>query len=273
MIGYKIESEEVGTGFFYGVAVSLQSIRISGRKQLSATMSQAFVQVGMQVIGDVGILVHQRHGLLIDDEFISESVALCSLVVGISQVADGNALGAMFLTDPVGVRQVDADGRSRIFLSAQHGSTDDVGCNSLHFRLAEAGIYRRMVLKPLCVLADGLGALGSLQVLIFHNTFPCTFHTERVTVYFDESIEEIHQTFMLFYPCDAVSVEILKITGTVELHEQVDDMLLPFVLGILLRLEQPGHDFADGLSIESIFLPCQFHYFIVALGQFGVESV
>ena len=179
----------------------------------------------------------------------------------------------MFLTDPVGVRQVDADGRSRIFLSAQHGSTDDVGCNSLHFRLAETGIHRRMVLKPLCVLADGLGALGSLQVLIFHDTFPCTFHTERITVYFDESIDEIHQTFMLFYPCDAVSVEILQATGAVELHQQVDDMLLPFVLGILLCLEQPGHDFADGLPIEPIFLPCQFHYFTVALDQLGVESV
>ena len=32
-------------------------------------------------------------------------------------------------------------------------------------------------------------------------------------------------------------------------------------------------NFADGLPIEPIFLPCQFHYFTVALDQLGVESV
>ena len=227
----------------------------------------------MQVVGDISILVHQRHGLLVDNKLISESVALRCLVVGIGQVADGHTLRTVLLANPVGIRQIDADGGSRIFLTAKHRRTDYIGCNALHLRLAEAGIHRRMVLKPLRILADGLRALGGLQVLVFHDSLPGTFQSQRVAIYLDESVDEIHHALVLLHPGDAISVEIHEITCAIELHEQVDNVLLSLILGIFLSLEQPGYDFPDGLTIKTIFLPNQFHHLAVALGELGIETI
>ena len=78
---------------------------------------------------------------------------------------------------------------------------------------------------------------------------------------------------MLLHPGDAISVEIHEITRAIELHEQVDNVLLSLVLGIFLCLEQPGYDFPDGLTIKTIFLPNQFHHLSIALGELGIESV
>ena len=55
-------------------------------------MAKAFVQVGVQVVASVTILVDKLAGGLVDDKFLVHAAAVCSLVVGISQVADGNAL-------------------------------------------------------------------------------------------------------------------------------------------------------------------------------------
>ena len=273
MVSHIVQTEEIGSRLLYRIAIRLQGIRIGARKKLTAAVSQTLVKVGMQVVGDISILIHQRHSLLIDDKLISESVALSRLVVGISQVADGNALRTVLLTDPVGIRQIDADSRSRIFLSAEHRRTDNIGGNALHLRFAETGIHRRMILKPLSILTDGLGSLGSLQVLVFHDTLPGTFQSQWVAIYLDESVDEIHHAFVLLHPGDTVSVEILKITGAIELHEQVDDMLLSLIFSEFLRLEQPGHDFLDRLTIESILLPHQLNHLVVALGELGIESV
>ena len=139
MVSHIVQTEEIGSRLLYRVAIRLQGIRIGARKKLTAAVSQTLVKVGMQVVGNISILVHQRHSLLIDDKLISESVALSRLVVGISQVADGNALRTVLLTDPVGIRQIDADSRSRIFLSAKHRRTDYIGGNTLHLRFAETG--------------------------------------------------------------------------------------------------------------------------------------
>ena len=273
MVSHIVQTEEIGSRLLYRVAIRLQGIRIGARKKLTAAMSQTLVKIGMQVVGDISILIQQRHSLLIDDKLISESVALSRLVVGISQVADGNALRTVLLTDPVGIRQIDADSRSRIFLTAKHRRTDYIGGNTLHLRFAETGIHRRMILKPLSILTDGLGSLGSLQVLVFHDTLPGTFQSQWVAIYFDESVDEIHHAFVLLHPGDAISVEILKITGAIELHEQVDDMLLSLIFSEFLRLEQPGNDFLDRLTIESILLPHQLNHLVVALGELGIESV
>ena len=179
----------------------------------------------------------------------------------------------MLLANPVGIRQIDTDGRSRIFLTTEHCRTDYVGSNALHLRLAETGIHRRMVLKPLRILTDGLRALGSLQVLVFHDSLPGTLQSQRVAIYLYESVDEIHHALVLLHPGDAISVEILQITRAIELHEQVNNVLLSLVLGIFLCLEQPGYDFPDGLTIKTIFLPNQFHHLSIALGELGIESV
>ena len=142
MVGNIIESEKVGSRLFYRTAIRLQGIRIGTRQELSATMSQTLMQVGMQIIGNILVLIHQTDGFLIDNEFIAEAIALSSLVVCLGQITDGHTLRTIFLTDPVGIRKIDTDGRSWILFATQHCCTDDIGSNALHLRLAETWVYR-----------------------------------------------------------------------------------------------------------------------------------
>ena len=70
----------------------------------------------------------------------------------------------MIATDPVGIRQVDTDRGSRITVSTQHGYCNHLGTYTLYLGLLETVINRRMVLKPLGILADDLGTFGRLLV-------------------------------------------------------------------------------------------------------------
>ena len=55
-------------------------------------MTQAFVQVGMQVVTNVAILLYQGERWFVDDEFLLEAIAVSGLVVGIGNVRNGDAL-------------------------------------------------------------------------------------------------------------------------------------------------------------------------------------
>ena len=70
----------------------------------------------------------------------------------------------MIPTDPIGIGQVNTDGGSRIAIASQHRHGDDLGAHALHLFFLEACIYRGMILKPLGVVADDLGASGRLLV-------------------------------------------------------------------------------------------------------------
>ena len=148
------------------------------------------------------------------------------LVVGIGNVRDGNALAAILGTDPVGVRQVDADGRRRILVTTQHGSTNGIGCHTLYLLLAETRINGRVVLKPLGITADGLRTPGGLQVLIFDDALPRAFQPQRVTIDLDEAVDEVDASLMLTHPRLAVVIETLQVASPIVVNKIVYDLLL-----------------------------------------------
>ena len=137
-----IQSEEIGPRFLYRIAVSLQGIRIHTRQELSATMSQALMEIRMQVVTDIPILLNQLKRLCINHKLLLESITMGRLVVGIGNIANGNALTTVLRTNPVCIRQVDTYGRRWIFIATQHRCTDHTGCNALHHRLTETRIHR-----------------------------------------------------------------------------------------------------------------------------------
>ena len=96
-------------------------------------------------------------------------------VIGICDVADGDAFRTIFSPDPVGIRQVDANGCRWIFITTEHRCTNDLRGNAPHRFLFKGIIDRRMVFKPLRILTDKLRALGCFVVFIFHQPFPGTF--------------------------------------------------------------------------------------------------
>ena len=177
LVGHVIQAKEVGTGFLNGVAIGLECIRVSTGQELTGTMAQTFMQICMQVVTTVAILLYQRQRLLVDDKLFLETGAMGCLVIGIGDIGDGDALGTVLRPDPVGIGQVDANSGGGVFIAPEHGGTDGIGHDALDLRFAETGVYRGMVLEPLGIARDGLGATGSLEVFIFHNTFPRAFQS------------------------------------------------------------------------------------------------
>ena len=86
-IGHIIQAEKVGTCFLDGIAVSLEGIRVGSWQQLTAAVSQAFMQVGMLVVRKVGILLYHGESILVDDKLLVESVAMSSLIVRLGQIS------------------------------------------------------------------------------------------------------------------------------------------------------------------------------------------
>ena len=115
-------------------------------------------------------------------------------------------------TDPVSIRQVDADGRRGIFITTQHRRTDDIGRDALDNGFAETGIHRGMILEPLGIPTDGLRTFGSLFVNIFDKSLPGAFQSQRITIDLNESVDEINGRIMLFQPFNTIFIENLQIT-------------------------------------------------------------
>ena len=113
----------------------------------------------------------------------------------------------MFSTNPVSIGKVDSYGGRGILIATQHSGTDGISSNTLYLRLAESGIDRRMIFKPLGISTNGLCTLCCLKVLVFHNTLPRSFQCQRVTIYLNESVDEVYPTLVFRHPFDTVVVE------------------------------------------------------------------
>ena len=177
LIGNIVESKEVGTCLLNRIAIRLQRIRVSAWQELSTAMSQAFMQISMQVIAHITIFINKVQRRLINHELLFKTIAMSCLIIGISNVRDGDALRTMLCTNPVSIGQIDTNSCRGIFVATQHSRTNSIGCNAFDMRLAETRIYGRMVFKPLGILTDGLCTLCSLQVLILNDSLPRAFQT------------------------------------------------------------------------------------------------
>ena len=161
----------------------------------------------------------------------------------------------MLGTHPVAVGKVDADGAAGVEVAAQDGCVDDLGRHAAAQRLLEAGIHRRMVLKPLRVPAQGLCSSGGLVVGIVDVAFPARFQSQRVAIHLGEAIGEIHFALGLLHPQDGVGVEDGQVARLVELDELAYDALLPLVFGIGDGLRQHLHYLPYGCSVHAIGPP------------------
>ena len=79
LVGDVVKPEQVGTGFFDGVSIGLQGIRTYAWQKLSATMTEAFVEVGMQIVAVVAIGTDHRACGIVDNEFFHEATATRNL--------------------------------------------------------------------------------------------------------------------------------------------------------------------------------------------------
>ena len=191
-VGHVVESEQVGARFFDSRTICLQRIRVHTREQFTGTMSQTFMQVSMQFICHICVLINQLKLCITVHKLLIEPVAMSCLIISICNVTDCNGFRTMMATYPVGIGQVDADSSCRIQVTGQNSRRDYLGRHPFHFLLLELSVYRRMVLKPLCIAAYQLCTLGSFQIFKIHQRFPACLHAERVTITFGKTVHKVN---------------------------------------------------------------------------------
>ena len=76
LICYVIQGKKVCTGFFYGVAVGLQGILADSWQEFPATMSEAFMKIGMQTVTLFAIFAYHGDCIGIGDKFLKEATLL-----------------------------------------------------------------------------------------------------------------------------------------------------------------------------------------------------
>ena len=195
------------------------------------------------------------------------------LVVGVGDVGDGDALGAVLLADPVGVGQVDADGGGGVAGAGQGHGVDDLRGDALHLGLPEPRIHRRMVLEPLGVGAEHLGTGRRGRILHVHDGFPGGLAAQRVVIVFDEPVGVVHYAEGVLDPQDVIVVPGTEVTALVIGYELVDALFLEVVLGEFPRLAQLAADALDGGGVDASHLPFLFHEPAVLPDHLAVEAV
>ena len=181
-------------------------------------------------------------------------------------IVDGDGLRAVGRTYPVGVRQVDTDGRSRIRIAGKHSYRDDRSGYTTRILLFEAGINGSMRFEPRCLTADLRRALARLLITDMHERFPHPLHPEGVSIDFGEAIDEVHDRLRIADPVDRIAVVLFQIALLVVFDERKNGLALGFALSISHSGLEVGDDLAQGLTVEPILLVDLF----VELAVFGL---
>ena len=189
-------------------------------------------------------------------------------------VRDRDALGAVVLADPVGIRKVDADGRGRITVSGEAHGVDDLRGNALDGSLPEARVHGGVVLEPLGVRTQGLGAARGLEVLDIDIALPGALASQRVVVVLDESVDEVHGAEGVLHPFDVELVPLAEVAGAVVFHEEAQGADLDVVLGHFAGLQEFVADLLERGGIDAADLPGKFADDpVLTLDDLGVEAV
>ena len=183
----------------------------------------------MQVVAGILVTVEQPERFVVDDELLQETVTVRRLVVSVCQVTDGHAFVAVFRPHPVGVGQVDADGRGRIEVASEDGRLDDLGRHPRHSAFLKRSSTGEWSSNHWALALSFFRTRRGFQVLEVGVSFPTGFQSQRVAVGFRETVGEVHHRLGLLYPQDGVFVECLQVAGAVKFDEFAEHLgLFPF---------------------------------------------
>ena len=131
-----------------------------------------------------------------------------------------------------------------------------------------------MVLEPLRVRAQGLGAAGGVEVLDVDIPLPGALAAERVVVVLDEPVDEVHGAEGVLHPLDVELVPLAEVAGAVVVHQQAQGAGLDVVLGHFAGFQELVADLFEGGGVDAAHLPGQFPDDAVrALDDLRVEAV
>ena len=252
-VGHVVEAEEVGAGLLNGGAVGLQRVGVGAGEEFAGAVAEAFVEVGVEVVGEVAVLADEGEGGVVDGELLTHTAAGSCLGIGGGEVADGDALGAEVAAHPVGVGQVDADGGAGVEVAGENGGGDDLGADALALCFLEAGVNGGVVLKPLGVGGEFLRAGRGGEVLEVDNALPRGLHAEGVAVGLGEAVDEIYGGGGVLEPEDVEGVKGAEVARAVVFDEFADDALLLGRVGEGQCFLQPIYYAGEGSVVEAAY--------------------
>ena len=227
----------------------------------------------MQVAALCAVLRVYLANLIVNHELLVEAVTFGCLVIGVHEVVDGHGLGAVLLTNPVGVRQVDTDRRSGITIAGKNSRRDDLGGNAFHFLFLVFGVSRGVVFKPLCVLGNELCTLGGCQVFEVNHRFPCTGDTQRVGIGLCEAVDEVHATVKVLHPCNAILVEETQIACFIEGDHLLDSEFLCVVLRKRKGFFEPINNVLERFTVQAAyFIDALLDLAVLVLDELRVQT-
>ena len=197
-----------------------------------------------------------------------------SLVVGIDNVPQGHGLGAVDLTDPVAVGQVDPNGGAWRGITSFSCDIDHIVGDPYNFFLLVRFHEGHVVLEPLGVVHQGGHACAGVKVFDLHHRFIAPGVSERIVVDLDEAIDVIHIALGVLDPVDVVQAPLLQIARFVIRHQIAQGRGLLFILGIFASLHEPSDDLFDALSVETIqFVDILHHFSLLVFLQTAVQAI
>ena len=107
-VGYVVQAEQIGACFLYCATVRTECVCRHSCEQLSRSVSETFVQVGMQVVAHVTIFLNHGACRFVSHELLQKSIAFRRLIVCVCQIAYRYALRSVLCSYPVGIGQIDA---------------------------------------------------------------------------------------------------------------------------------------------------------------------
>ena len=226
----------------------------------------------MQIVAQRTVFFLELDVGRVGDELFEEAVAFGRLGVSVRNVLDRHRFGTVVFADPVGIGQVDADRGSREAIAAEHRGGDDLRGYALHLLFAVFRVDRRVVLEPLRLGADRFGASRRLLVAEVHEAFPRGAVAQRVSVRFDEAVDEIDFREGVLHPGDTIGVELRKVARTVIADQLVDR---PFLCSFSHSggLLEPVNDLLDRGRVHAVHFPHFFHQLAVLFDQLAVQAV
>ena len=86
-VGNIVKSKEVGTCFFYCIAIGFQGLGAYSRQQLSAAVTETFVKVGMQTVTLFSVFAYHGYGIAVTDKLLKEAALLRCFVICLHEIA------------------------------------------------------------------------------------------------------------------------------------------------------------------------------------------
>ncbi len=230
-------------------------------------MPDHFVHVGVKIVGKLTVFFVKINFALRIGKFFHHPAAFCRFIVGIADIAQGYRLGAVFFSNPVGVRKIHTDRRIRAGVAAQGHYGNYFGGDSLHIFLFVLVHDGGMQLEPVGILADGFGPFGSFHVAERNHRLVASPEAQRIAVGFNKSVNHIDHGIRVLCPRDAVFIVCIQIAGFIKFYEKIQRLFLRFIFSNAVGLFQPVDNLSDSRRIHAIYLPLSFENSAIFFNQ------